>query len=268
MRSLLVTGGSGYLGGELLRRAPPAGWRVTGTHFSDPAPGTVALDVRDARTVRRLARDADAVVHTAYRQHGEDAAAINVEGARAVAEAAQGKRLVHLSSDLVFRGALGRPLREDDPIDPITGYGATKAQAECVVAGAHPDALLVRTSLIYGGVEPSNHERFALQAARGERQATFFTNEQRSPIHVGDLAAAILELLDLDLSGPLHVAGADPVDRYEFACLVVAAAGLDPSVLRAGDSGPDRPADCALDSSRAQSLLTTRLRGTREVLGS
>lgn len=269
MRTLLITGGSGYLGAELLRRAGGAGWQAVGTHLTNPGAGTVELDVLDAWPVRALAREADAVIHTAYRQHGADARTINVEGARIVARgaAAERARLIHLSSDLVFRGGLRRPLREDDPVDPITDYGRTKAEAERAVASWCPSALIVRTSLIYGGPQPSNHERFALEAARGEREATFFANEIRSPVQVGDLADALLELLDTDLRGPLHVAGADAVDRHELGCLVAAAHGLDPSVLRAGDSGPDRPSDCALDSSRAQAILRTRLRGAREVLG-
>ena len=47
---------------------------------------------------------------------------------------------------------------EDDPLSPVTGYGRAKAEAEARVAAAHPGALLVRTSLIYGGAEPSKHE--------------------------------------------------------------------------------------------------------------
>jgi hypothetical protein len=64
------------------------------------------------------------------------------------------------------------------------------------------------------------------------------------------------------------VAGADAMDRLELARLMVAGHGRDPTVLRGGPGGPDRPKDCRLDSSRAQARLeTTRLRGAREVLG-
>jgi len=95
----------------------------------------------------------------------------------------------------------------------------------------------------------------------------FFTDEVRCPIAVGDLAAAVLELAAGDTTGPLHVAGADALDRLEFARLVVAHHGRDPDALRGGVGGPGRPKRLALDCSRAQSLLHTRLRGAREVLG-
>jgi dTDP-4-dehydrorhamnose reductase len=144
----------------------------------------------------------------------------------------------------------------------MTAYGTTKADAEAAVAAAHPDALLVRTSLIYGGPEPSAHERRALDAGM-----TFYADEIRCPVAVADLAAAVIELAGMaDVSGPLHVAGADAVSRLEFARLVAAAHGRDPEALHGGAHPPGRPGDCTLDCSRAQARLRTRLRGVREVL--
>ena len=80
-------------------------------------------------------------------------------------------------------------------------------------------------------------------------------------MQVGDLAAALLELCDLAVSGPLHVAGADAVSRAGFAELVAGAP------VRQEAAPATRPLGCSLDSSRAQALLRTRLRGVREVLG-
>jgi dTDP-4-dehydrorhamnose reductase len=256
---LFVTGGSGYLGSELVRRAPPGGWAVA-------APTSAELDVRDEDAVGR-ALDAfrpDALIHTAYRLTGSEARSTNVDGAAAVARAAAtaGSRLVHLSTDVVFDGTRRGRYREEDEPAPVYEYGSAKADAERLVAAAHPRALIVRTSLIYGGAAPSPHERRAL-----EDDLAFYTDEFRSPVQVGDLAAALLELAGLEVAGPLHVAGADDLNRYEFARLIVAAHGGDPERLRSGESaGGGRPLNCALDSSRATALLRTRLRGAREVL--
>jgi dTDP-4-dehydrorhamnose reductase len=266
---LFVTGLGGYLGRAIAAAAAPEAV-VAGTVRASPAPpGTraFALDVRDEAALAAALDEVrpDAVIHTAYVQHGDEMRAVNVDGAAAVARAAAARRLrlVHLSSDAIFGGDLGRALREDDPPDPMTPYGATKAAAEAAVAAAHPAAVLVRTSLIYGGAEPSNHERRALDPA-----LTFYSDEIRCPVAAGDLAAAVLELAARDdVAGPLHVAGADAVSRLEFARLVCAANGRDPALVRAGAHPPDRPGDCALDCARARGLLRTRLRGAREVLG-
>ena len=239
---LHVTGGTGYLGSELVRLRPDASAR--------------RVEILDAAAVEALFQRVrpEVVIHTAYRQ---DDTAVNSLGSENVARAsaAIGARLVHLSSDVVFDGRKGEPYVEEDSVSPVTEYGASKAEAERRVAAIHPDALVVRTSLIVGGAEPSKHEL----AAKGP--ATWFTNEIRSPVQVTDLAQALLELAELDVSGPLHVAGADGLSRAELAELVAR------RPVATAEAPPTRPLDCRLDSARAQALIHTRLRGVREVLG-
>ena len=101
----------------------------------------------------------------------------------------------------------------------------------------------------------------------------FFEDELRTPVVVGELAAALLELADRDECGILHVAGPDTVSRYEFAFLLAQAHGLPGERILRGRlerSRPDRPANCALDSTRARRHLRTpaRLRtGTAALVG-
>ena len=242
MGDLYITGRTGYLGSELARLRPDAaGERV---------------EIRDAAAVHTLfgRLHPEIVIHTAYRQ---DDASVNVEGSENVARAAAavGARLVHLSTDIVFDGRKGVPYLEEDPLSPVTDYGRGKAEAERRVAREHSEALIVRTSLLYGGIEPSVQERMARDPS-----ITFFENEIRCPVQVGDLAAALLELAALDVSGPLHVAGADAVSRATFAELLAGAP------VRSAPAPDTRPLDCALDCSRAQAMIRTRLRGVREVL--
>jgi dTDP-4-dehydrorhamnose reductase len=248
---LWVTGATGYLGGALVAAAREQGLDVD----------TERVEVRDEEAVRAHVERIrpDAVVHTAYRQDPAEAWSVNVDGSEHVARAAAGTgaRLVHLSTDVVFGGRKGAPYVEADPTDPVTDYGRTKAEAERRVAAAHPAALVVRTSLIVGGPDgpESKHEESARSG-----DGTWYVNEIRSPVQVDDLVAALLELLrDHDVAGPLHVAGADAVSRHELAELAAGgpcAAGLAP---------PTRPLDCTLDSSVAQAMIGTRLRGVREL---
>jgi dTDP-4-dehydrorhamnose reductase len=240
---LHVTGATGYLGSELVRLRPDA--------------STERAEVRDAEAVSELfgRLHPDVVIHTAYRQDEDD---VNTVGSENVARAAAAvrARLIHLSTDVVFDGRKGAPYVEEDPLSPVTAYGHAKAEAEMRVATAHPGALLVRTSLLYGGATPSKHELAARDPA-----STFFTNEIRSPVHVTDLAEALLELCAREAAGPLHLAGADDVSRAAFAELIAGAP------VRSGPAPESRPLDCSLDSSRARALLRTRLRGVRDVLG-
>jgi dTDP-4-dehydrorhamnose reductase len=241
---LHITGATGYLGRELARLRPEA--------------STERVEIRDAEAVGELLERVrpDVVVHTAYRQDAPDAWPSNVDGAENVARAAArvGARLVHLSSDVVFDGRKGAPYVEEDELTPVHDYGRSKAEGERRVAAAHPEALIVRTSLIVGGGQPSKHELAASTAG------PWFTNEIRSPVQVTDLAEALLELAELHVSGPLHVAGADDVSRAELAELVAR------RPVATAEASPARPLDCRLDSSRARALLSVRLRGVREVL--
>ncbi len=168
---------------------------------------------------------------------------------------------MHLSTDLVFDGRAGRPYREDDLAEPIIDYGRAKAAAERTVAEADPGAVLVRTSLIYGGETLSGHERRILDVADGRADLAFFTDELRCPVRVTDLAGALLALAATSVAGPLHLAGADGVSRHEFACLVAAANGRRSAHLRTTTSAeiaPERPRDCRLDCSRAARFWAAR----------
>ncbi len=278
MKRLLITGGTGYLGAELVRRARASGqWDVVYTyHRTRPDdPAAHPLDLRNARSVEQLVATLrpDTIIHTAYQQSGPDLAAITADGAGHIARAAAagGARLVHLSSDALLDGTATMPYNDDAPPHPVTLYGQAKADAERLVQQAHPRPLIIRTSLIYGGNQPGVHEQLILDVATGKRpELAFFTDEIRCPVQVTDLALALLELAVLPVSGIYNVAGADAVSRYEFARLVTAAHGILPDRLRSAlstESGMVRPRFCALNSCAAQSLVTTPLRGVRAVLG-
>lgn len=241
-----MTGAGGYLGRELVRRAP----RATDER----------VEIRDRAAVAILfARlRPDVVIHTAYRQDGAGAWATTVDGAENVALAADtiGARLIHLSSDVVFDGRKGSPYVEEDRPCPATEYGRAKAEAEHRVAVARPGALIVRTSLIIGGPghEPSKHE-----LAAHDPTLAFYDDEIRCPVQVGDLAAALLELAGLEVEGAINVAGVDAVSRADLAELVTGG----PVVRAPAPEG--RLLDCTLDSARARALLRTELRGVRSV---
>lgn len=278
MPKLLITGGSGYLGGELIRQALDHGtWDITATYASNQCELAgvrfLPLDLRNHEATSALIREVtpDVIIHTAYVQREPDLQAITAEGAGHVARAARdsGARLIHMSSDALFDGERSGSYTEDDVPSPITAYGEAKAAAERLVASFYPDALIVRTSLIYGGARPSLHEQTVFRAIDGTADIDFFTDEVRNAIQVGDLASALLELARTDTHRVLNIAGADVVSRYEFATLIARHAGHPTTTLRSGSSaasGLRRPRNVALDSSRAQALLQTRLRGAREVL--
>ncbi|PWR05212.1 dTDP-4-dehydrorhamnose reductase [Micromonospora acroterricola] len=266
---VLVVGASGFLGGEVCRRASGAGWSVVGTYHSGDitAPGVTArrLDVTDRAAVRALVAQVrpDAVVSTPYRY---DDWTVTADGAAhvAVAAAEVGARLVHVSSDALHAGRPS-PYADDETPTPVNAYGAAKAAAETAVRAVDPGAALVRTSLILG--EGSKQIQLCRDALAG--RATLFTDMIRCPVDVTDLADAVLELVGSAYAGPLNVAGADAVSRAELGLLVAERFGLDAAGLKTTTStaaGVAGPSDVRLDCTRAAGLLRTRLRGVRELL--
>ena len=264
-------GGSGYLGGVLVRQLLHTGNEPVATRFarrgSEQALGWHQLDVRDRAAVHELMLTIrpDVVINAAYRQNDW---ATTADGAANVALGARriDAHLIHVSSDVVFSG-WDSPYLETAAPDPITPYGAAKAAAEAAVIAVAPGAATVRTSLIVGDGR-SPHERLVRDLAAGH-PGVLFADELRCPVHVDDLSAALIELAMARTGGVFHVAGPDAISRYRLGCLIAQREDLDLAKLRPGrraELDNPGPIDLRLDCRKTQAGLYTRIRGAIEFL--
>ncbi len=153
---VLVTGGAGFLGINLIRYLVERGHAVVSL---DIAPFTypddrdritvVTGDIRDAAAVAGAMQGVDTVVHTAAALPLYPPAEIystDVEGTRTVLETAQllgVERVVHISSTAVYGIPDHHPLRETDPLDGVGPYGKAKIQAEQIALAYRAAGLLV-----------------------------------------------------------------------------------------------------------------------------
>ncbi|MFF4849411.1 SDR family oxidoreductase [Streptomyces sp. NPDC001194] len=270
--TVLIVGGSGFLGTELVRQARAAGHSTVATYATKPSSASPTawrhLDLRDAGNL-------DAVM-SEVRPHlvinassGSAHWPTTAEGPirLAMAAAKYGTRIVHVSSDAIFSGS-DVHYDESSLPDPITPYGAAKAAAETGVLAVHPKAAVARTSLIIGHGR-SVHEKVVHDLAAGTRHGVLFTDDVRCPVHVSDLAAALLELAAANATGIHHLAGPDAVSRHELGILIAERDGLDPTQLPTGlraDSALPGALDVRLDSRATQRGLRTTLRGARQFL--
>ncbi len=299
-RPLLILGASGFLGAHLVSRAAAAGRLVVAAarrpeqrpwRERDPR-GLVrecALDATGDQALAELVEGSEprAVISAVALARVADcerdpelATRLNAELPGRLARLCQdlGARLVHVSTDLVFgaQPPRGERFDEQDSTAPLHAYGASKAEGERAVLEAARDALVVRLPLLFGdsggrGLGASDQVRAAV--ARGERPF-LFRDEFRTPLDVQDAAAALLELLEGDVRGLLHVAGPERLDRLTLGLLALEAAGLSPEAARSAvDAGlraqrglGGRPGDVGLDASRARALLRTPLRTPRAAL--
>lgn len=267
---ILIVGGTGLLGQELLVHGLEHGHSVVGTFSRWPGEAWVTwrhLDLRSPQDLTEVLADVrpEIIINTAYA--GADWQVTALGAARLASHSrATGTRLVQVSSDALFAGRSSPYVEGDDP-SPITPYGAAKAAAEVAVATIDPGAIIARSSLIISSDGRSKPEQFVHELATGG-EGFLFTDEFRCPVHVADLASALLELAASDRAGIYHVGGADAVSRLELGQLIAVRDGLDPLTLpsRTQDMERWRPRDVRLDSTATQSVLHTRLRGAREFL--
>jgi nucleoside-diphosphate-sugar epimerase len=153
---VLITGGAGFLGVNLIRALLPLGYAITTldiAEFEDPdlrdRVTAVRGDIRDPRAVDRAMAGVDLVIHTAAAlplYSPRDIYTTDVEGTRVVLDSALRhgvKRVVHISSTAVYGIPDHHPLLETDRLEGVGPYGQAKIQAEMVALEYRAKGLVV-----------------------------------------------------------------------------------------------------------------------------
>jgi len=241
MRALVI-GASGQVGGALVKTLTARGHTVTGTYATVPVDGATRLDLRDHQAIESLIRAVapdwifcpGGLTHVDWcEDHPEAAVEINVTGPLLAARAgrALGVGFVYYSSEYVFDGEHG-PYGEEGSPRPLSVYGKTKLQAEQALLSEIPRALVIRTTVVYGPErQRKNFVYQLLQRCRSGKTMRAPMDQFSSPTYNQDLAAASVELAEQDALGLFHVAGAEVLSRYAFACLACQVFGLDASCV-------------------------------------
>lgn len=269
-----VTGAGGLIGSWLVRDAA----RLA-PEFSVVGLTRAHLDLTDCAAVGlRFRQDRpQLVIHCAALSRSPAcqaspplARAVNVEAAVRLAELAAEIPFIFLSSDLVFDGRKGH-YRETDPVNPLSVYGETKAEAERRVL-ANPRHTVLRTSL-NGGASPAGNRAFNEEirlAWQAGSTLKLFADEFRSPIPAVVTARAVWEIARRNQPGLYHLAGAKRLSRWQIGELLAARwPQLQPRLEAASIRdyvGAPRPADTSLDCGKVQRLLSFRLPGLTEWL--
>jgi len=278
-KTLLITGGSGYLGQYLTARAI-TDFNVYTTYSSHAgqikAGHPLPLNLADREAVLRLITDLSpqAIIHAAAINPGgneQQMMQINAAGSGYVAEGAVavGARLVHISSDMVHDGR-NAPYADDAPPSPLNLYGRSKAAAEAAVAEVDPQAAIVRTSLIYGLKEMDRGTESFVKRLTSGQPLVLFNDVVRQPIWIESLAEALLKLVETSFGGTLNVAGRQALSREEFGRHMLEWWGIDSRGLlqsgQAANISDTIPLDLRLTINKAEQLLQMIFPGVDEVL--
>jgi dTDP-4-dehydrorhamnose reductase len=267
LTNALVLGAAGQLGSELVQLLGPG----TGVTHQE-------LSITDASALDSLmaSRRPDVVFNcAAYNavdraETDQDTAfQVNAHGPANIAAACRrhGSRLVHFSTNFVFDGSLDRPYVEADDPSPLSVYARSKLEGERMVLAALPPALVVRTAAVFGGRRGASFPERILQLARTGAPLRVVSDQLVNPTYAGDLAQAVLRLVEDRMEGVVHVVAAGCCAWDELARAVLEEWGEMAAVepIATGDypMAARRPGNGCLSSTRTEPLRPWR-QGLRE----
>jgi dTDP-4-dehydrorhamnose reductase len=275
---IVITGAGGQLGGCLAAQAADQGRDLVALTSSQ-------WDITDAAAAERIVKSGDVVVNCAAYTNVDGAEsdqaaayAVNAAGpehlARACARA--GAQLIHVSTDFVFSGDFGgaapRPYEPSDDAAPQGVYALSKLAGERAVLAALPEAVVVRTAWVYTGGTGKDFVAVMRRLAAGDGPIDVVDDQAGSPTYVGDLATALLQVVDDRVPGPiLHAANEGAVSRFEQARAVFEECGADPARVRPVSTAQfprpaPRPPYTALGGRESAAAGLTPLRHWRPAL--
>ncbi len=223
---ILVCGGSGQVGLELVGRAGAYGLEALGVTREQ-------LDITDSHRVADLVDQyrPGLIINAAAYTHvdnaekqSEQAYAVNSDGVTNLAEAARQADipLVHISTDYVFSGEADKPYRETDPVAPTGIYGASKLAGEVAIQAALVRHVIVRTSWVYG-VHGNNFVKTMLRLGQQRDALSVVADQFGCPTQAGSLAKALLQLAQRYAHegtlawGLYHYSGTPHCSWFDFA---------------------------------------------------
>lgn len=250
MKRAFVTGGSGFVGGRVIRQLRTRGVEVAALARSArsaslvEALGATAVrgDLDDRAAMQAGMAGADVAIHAAahVEEHGPLAEFLRVtvtgtENTLAAARAAGVPRFVHVSTEAVL--ADGKPIVQADETRPRTTtpagpYPLSKGLAEDRVLAANRDglaAVIVRPRFIWGAGDTSLIPKIVETVKRGRFGWIGGGHYLTSTCHVDNVAEGILLASERGTPGEIYfLTDGEPVDFRDFLTQVLATQGVDP----------------------------------------
>jgi dTDP-4-dehydrorhamnose reductase len=270
MARIALIGSNGQLGSDIVRLWPAStlgrrGDELIGLTHAD-------IEVTDSTIVSSVLNGIEPalVINTAAFHRVDDCEAqaldafcVNALGVKHLAAACAelGAVLMHFSTDYVFDGAKTSPYLESDPVNPISAYGISKAAGEQFLRYFLPEQhVLVRSSGLYGVAGASgkggNFVESMLRLAREGKPIRVVDDQVTAPTSTFDLAAALVEVIDRDCRGTVHITSAGQCSWYEFASEIFRVLRQQPQLTPVSSAefgaAAKRPAYSVLENRRLQ----------------
>lgn len=286
---ILITGASGQLGTEIQRQlnqgksalgAVPERLKNAMVIATDAD----QLDITDREATIAFVRrhQPDTIINCAAftnvdgcETNTEAAFKVNALGASNLAQAAErvNARLIHVSTDYVFRGEGDKPLDESELIDPKSAYGKTKALGEQYVRDFCHRYFIVRTAWLYG-YAGKNFVKTIVNAGKKFGKLEVVSDQMGNPTNAEDLAHHILKLAVSHDYGVYHCTGEGICSWYDFASEIIRLSGVDATVspctsqeyAEKHPAAADRPAWSALENRMLACTVGNEMRDWKVAL--
>jgi dTDP-4-dehydrorhamnose reductase len=236
-----------------------------------------AADCTNANAVRTvlLATQPQIVINSAAyvrvddcEDYPDEAFRVNAIGAFNIARscAELNAHCVYVSTDYVFDGLKESPYLESDPPSPVNVYGTSKLAGEHLVRQVAPRWLIVRMASLFGktgarGKGGNFIETILAKAKAGERLQVV-DDVRMSPTYTWDAAQALVQILQANVAGLIHVTNQGCCTWYELASGILALMGFPAEITPVGSlnypTKAARPKNSSLRSERLEGLLRLR----------
>ena len=235
MNQILLLGGSGILGSEILRY-------LNAESHEYVAPTSSDLDITDKEQLFKFISELKPswIINCAAwtnvdgtESSFKEAREINsiAVGNLGTAAGLFGCKVIHVSTDYVFDGESSKPYDESSPVKPVNRYGESKLQGENSLLLAAPDSYVIRTSWLYGTSGKNFVKTIAGKAVRNE-EAKVVNDQVGSPTSARDLAGAIMSIVGKQPEpGVYNYSNDGSCSWFEFAQRIYERVGANPSLV-------------------------------------
>ena len=238
------------------------------------------LDITDKSATEKFIADCapDVVINCAAytnvdgcESHQDDAFKVNGIGSRNLAIACEniGAKLIHVSTDYVFKGDQPTPRREYDLANPISVYGKTKYAGEEFVRQFCTKHFIVRTAWLYG-YYGKNFVKTMVRLCNERGGATVVNDQHGNPTNAADLSHHLLKIAASEEYGTYHCTNNGECTWYEFASEIARLAGFEgcmkPCTSDEYPTPTKRPAYSSLDNMMLRVTVGDEMRTWQDAI--
>lgn len=273
---ILVTGSSGLIGTQLIKDLVEKKFDVYSSYhkikpeFGKPIKMDISNEEEIINTLKKI--KPNVIVHLAAltdvdkcENHKKLALSINARATKILSRESKNQEIffIYLSTDYVFDGKFSYKKENDIP-NPLNFYGKSKLLGEISIQDFNPKYLIIRISTPFG-----NHKlkkTFPIWVKENlelQKEISILNDQYTTPIFVPELTKMIIELMEKQITGIIHLAGTQRISRYDFALIIADQLKLDKKLLKVINLNEinfiaKRPNDSSLDISLAKKILNSK----------